>query len=94
MVFNKGGKLLNIVEEFINEKRVRRGFQPRNGGRGGQQQQQQQIRIDGRFQFQQNEIRNLNSELKGLAFVADHISYKPKNTVYCLTGKLIFVSYS
>ena len=91
MVFNKGGKLLNIIEEFINEKRQRRGGgQQRNGGG----QQQQQIRIDGRFQFQQNELRNLNSELKGLSFVADHISYKPKNTVFCLTGKLIFVFYS
>ena len=45
-----------------------------------------QIR-EGHFRLNPDERRFLNTELKGLAFELEHISYRPKNLLHCLTDK-------
>lgn len=111
-VFYKGGKLINLIEEYLTEKRFpkrggafQRGGGAQRGGRGGgnqrggrnggyggplqQNQQQQRVVVDDRLRLNPDERRWLNTELKGLAFELEHISYRPKNLFHCLTEKSI-----
>ena len=101
-VFNKGGNLIELLEDFCTERRTRfqRGppqgnFNARGrGGRGGYNNQRQnapppppRVNIDKNFRFDQRELRTLNEKLKGLSFYASHLKYKPKLTIKCLSDK-------
>jgi len=81
IVFNEGGKLIDIVERFITDYRSgppkRDAPPPRN------------IEINNNFRFQRNELELLNKELKNLDFIVNHISYRPMNKIYCLTEKSV-----
>lgn len=43
--------------------------------------------VDDHLRLSPDERRFLNTELKGLGFELDHISYRPKNLIHCLTDK-------
>lgn len=43
--------------------------------------------VDDGLQLTRQDLHFLNTELKGLAFEADHLSHRPKNLIHCLTDK-------
>ena len=81
LFFNKGGKLLNIIEQLCTE--MRSGPQRRDGP------PPRQVEITRDFKLNSNERNLLNQELKGLSFEVDHISYRPKSMIHCLTDKTV-----
>lgn len=81
IVFNQGGKLLSLVEKLCTEMR---SGPSRRDNRGPPQRD---VEINSNFRLNPNEKALLNAELKGLNFEVDHISYKPKNRIFCITEK-------
>ena len=77
IVFNKGGKLINLVEQMCTE--LRAGPQRRDGP------PPRQVEVNKDFRLNTNERTMLNNELKNLQFEVEHISYKPKNKIFCIT---------
>ena len=88
-VFYKGGRLIDLIAEYLTEKRYRQR---------GRYDNRQRVVVDNNLQLNQDERRFLNEELKGLAFELDHIDFRPKNRIHCLTnlpmGKLRFTEKS
>ena len=81
IVFNKGGKLIPLIEQMCTE--LRAGPQRRNGP------PPRHVEVDKYFKLNPNERSMLNNELKNLQFEVDHISYKPKSKIFCITENTV-----
>lgn len=85
IVFLQGGKLIQLMEKLCTEMRA--GPQRRDGP------PPKQVVVDRNFRLHTNERNLLNQELKGLMFEVDHISYRPRNKVFCITDKTVSEIY-
>lgn len=81
IVFLQGGKLINLIEKLCTE--MRSGPQRRDGP------PPRPVVVDRNFRLNTNERNLLNQELKGLSFEVDHISYRPRNKIFCITDKTV-----
>ena len=83
IVFLQGGKLINLMEKLCTGMR---NPPPRRDGSGPPPKQ---VVIDRNFRLNTNERNLLNQELKGLSFEVEHISYRPRNKIFCITDKTV-----
>ena len=81
IVFLQGGKLISLMERLCTEMRA--GPQRRDGP------PPRPVVIDRNFRLNTNERNLLNQELKGLSFEVEHINYRPRNKICCITDRTV-----